>query len=181
MHLKKTLLLLLGATLFIISGCKKKEKETAAISDYFSCDVNGKHWQAIVIDPATPFAISYLHKNMFMLEGIDNSLQSVKIVLIDSASKNTSSGTFPLSWFPFKSTGYWHNYGSYYPDNVTKDPGYCTDSIYTGTFTMSYDETGKRATGTFEFRARYYDSVSATTKEVEVTNGKFSTVFKEIQ
>jgi hypothetical protein len=179
MNLIKPLSCVFALVLTIFSGCKK-ETPAPTTADYFTCDINGKHWVAISFDPATLFAVSYTNQNMFMLEGIDSALKTVKIVLLDTSTNNNTSGTFLLSYFPYNTSGYQHNYGSFY-EKTTKDPGYCTDSVYTGTFIMTFSKGTKRASGTFEFKARYYDAANSVSKEVNITNGKFSTAFSEIQ
>lgn len=159
--------------LLALNACDKKQESPT--KDFITCKIDGREWEAKVIDPTLNFATMYLGQNMFKVSGMNSGGESVMVVLRDEHADNNSSGTFRLSAFDRLT---WHSYGGYNSNNTGEY--YYSDSANGGTLIMTVNKTTKRVAGTFSFHGISYDSVSGVTKELNITDGKFACPYDEI-
>lgn len=157
------------------ASCGRKEA-VSPTKDFLTCHIDGMLWEAKVLDPSVEFATMYLGQNMCMLSGMSSANESVSFVLRDTADDNNSSGTFRLK---YSGTSDWKNYGAYFDHK--NNLSYYTDSVTPGTVIMTVNKTTRRVAGTFSYHAFCHDTLTGTTRQVHITEGKFACPYKEVQ
>lgn len=148
------------ATVFLFLSCNKQKLE----GDYCVCKIDGKYWKAGCSDPyadclAAPDWSNGKHG--FVLDVTDGT--KTLTIGVHDTTKILADGTYQLNEQSYYQ-GWFQDYNKSYSHY------YRTDNVNTGTVTIHFDETNKRVSGTFSFKARY----ELSNEIINITNGQFS-------
>jgi hypothetical protein len=164
-------LLLIFVGVISIADCHKPiNNPVVTPTDYCSCVINGKGWDAGCSDPFSNCLSDEWsdQRKAFVLNCNNSANQVISIAIYDSTG--LKNGTFILNKKLKVNTAQYRDY------NMSYTYGYNTDSVFVGAITVKFDSTMPnssyiyRVSGSFSFNAVY----ELSTDTVNVSDGKFS-------